>query len=673
MPRARFFALPIILVIGYWLSVIGSPVLAQGVSIAPAGFAETIALPSTDLRTIVANIINVALGFLGMIAVVLVLYGGLLWMTSAGNDEKITKAKKVLINAAVGLVIILAAYSIAQFVFRLLGVRGEAVPSAAPAAGPIRVGGGALGSGIIENHYPARGQSNVPRNTKIIVTFKDAVDPRSLANTTAVNTDGAPKYFNEVGGNRQPVAGLTLKNDALQIIKTADIEGSTRESDLDKYASPVAVTFTSDLRTWVLEPPLLGSATENISFNIYLCGSKSPKKNCGDGIKLLSGAPAFGGRFTDYEWTFETGTFLDLTPPTIISIVPMFDNKKDAPDGTVADRRDKPRNGLIQVIFSEPVLPTVVSGKTVTAPMPPASGSGGSYQGGALTDGTYGIMRVSADSAQTFVAGEWQIGNQYKTVEFTPADPCGRNACGQTVYCLPGLADIRVQARSATLKSPPDRFISAGSLDGIEDLASNALDGNKNNTPDGAGTSYYDLNSSTGASDSPQWSFWTLASVDLTAPSIEKTVPGVTRDSATGGVAFQQPVDSTFSKPMSMTTLNSRNVLLSGEVNLTKEPWDTWWIVGGVNVDADNDQEPEKTVSEITHGGFWELSDFDTSANQEVKDLYQNCYFPGKGAVCSPGADPPCSAVCGATPSEPYCCNGLECAAGDSECRVCGF
>ena len=349
----------------------------------------------------------------------------------------------------------------------------------------------------------------------------------------------------------------------------------------------------------------------------------------------------------------------------------MFDNgEDDTNSSTVVDRKDKPRNVLIQVNFSEPILPTVASGKTVTVPMPPALGSGGFYTGGMLASGAYDILRASASAGQSFVAGEWQIGNQYKTVEFTPADPCGRNACGQTVYCLPGSANIRAQAHSATLKSPPDHFISAGSLDGIEDLAGNALDGDKDNTPDGAGVgTYYDLNSSTGDGDSPQWSFWTLGSIDLTSPSIEKTVPEVqARD-----VNFSEPVDSTFSKPMSMTTLNSRNVSLSGQVSDTAEPWDTWWTVGGENVDADNDQEPERTVSEITHGGFWELSDFDTSANQEVKDLYQNCFFPGSGAVCSQGDDPPCSGVCGATADDPYCCNGQACAAGEDDCEACGF
>lgn len=671
MPYPRFFIVSIIAVASAWF-FFATPALAQGTPGIDVGFESTLALPATDIRLIVANVINVALSFLGIIAVILVLYGGFLWMTSAGNEDKLKTAKKILINAAIGLLIILTAYAIVQFVFRLLGVSGgEAVPSAASPSGPVRVGGGALGGGIIGSHYPARGQANVPRNSKIIITFKDAVDPRSLVNTSATDTGGAPKYFDEIGGNRKPVSGLTLKSDAIQIVKTADITDSIRETDSARLIGPVAVSFTSDLRTWVFSPPLLGSAAENVSYGVYLCGVKSPRGNCGSGIALLSGAPAFAGRFSDYEWSFETGTFLDLTPPTITSIVPVYDNAQDASGGAVADRKDKPRNTLVQINFSEPMLPTTASGKTETDPAPPAGGSNGSYQGGAPVSGAYAVMRVSSVAGR-ILAGEWRMGNEYRSVEFTPADRCGRNACGQDVFCLPGSATVTVQALSATLKTPLDRFVSAGTLDGLEDVAGNALDGDKDNQPDGSGD-FYTFNTSAGSGDSVRWSLWTAAAVDLTSPSIEKTVPGITPGGTTGAVNFDQPVESTFSKPMSLTTLNSRNVSVSGRVTDTGEPWDTWWTVGGENVDADNDQEPEKTVSEITHGGFWEDSNFDTSANQEVKDLYQNCYFPGKGAVCRPGAVPACSEVCSATSAEPYCCNGEECAAGDQECAVCGF
>jgi len=72
-------------------------------------------LGKEDLKNSVAGVINIALGLLGLIAVVLVVVGGFMWMTAAGNEEKIEKAKQLLFSALVGLVIIVAAWSIANF------------------------------------------------------------------------------------------------------------------------------------------------------------------------------------------------------------------------------------------------------------------------------------------------------------------------------------------------------------------------------------------------------------------------------------------------------------------------------------------------------------------------------------------------------------------------------
>lgn len=79
-------------------------------------FADTAGLGDSDLTTTIASIINTALGFLGVVAVVIILYGGFLWMTSGGNDDKVKQAKKLMISGVIGLVIIFSSFAIAQFV-----------------------------------------------------------------------------------------------------------------------------------------------------------------------------------------------------------------------------------------------------------------------------------------------------------------------------------------------------------------------------------------------------------------------------------------------------------------------------------------------------------------------------------------------------------------------------
>jgi len=77
-------------------------------------------LTTTDPRTVIGRIINVALGFLGVIAVGIVLLGGFKWMTAGGNEEKTEEAKKLLGAGVIGLVIILCSWAIATFVINQL-------------------------------------------------------------------------------------------------------------------------------------------------------------------------------------------------------------------------------------------------------------------------------------------------------------------------------------------------------------------------------------------------------------------------------------------------------------------------------------------------------------------------------------------------------------------------
>ncbi|MFA6098197.1 MAG: pilin [Patescibacteria group bacterium] len=66
---------------------------------------------------VVIRVIQWALGFLGLVAVIMVLWGGVTWMTSAGNEERVKKAKEVLKTAVIGLIIIMLSWAMVTFVF----------------------------------------------------------------------------------------------------------------------------------------------------------------------------------------------------------------------------------------------------------------------------------------------------------------------------------------------------------------------------------------------------------------------------------------------------------------------------------------------------------------------------------------------------------------------------
>ncbi|MBI4359638.1 MAG: hypothetical protein HY564_00905, partial [Candidatus Jacksonbacteria bacterium] len=76
---------------------------------------------ATDLRDQIRELINIALGFLGVIGVIVTLYGGFTWMTAFGDDEKVGKAKKTLVAGIIGIVIIGIAWTIVSYVLNLAG------------------------------------------------------------------------------------------------------------------------------------------------------------------------------------------------------------------------------------------------------------------------------------------------------------------------------------------------------------------------------------------------------------------------------------------------------------------------------------------------------------------------------------------------------------------------
>lgn len=78
------------------------------------------ALSATDPRVRIGQIIGIVLSFIGVIFLILIIYAGISWMTAAGNDQHVTKAKDLMINAVIGLVIIFAAYAITAYIGDLL-------------------------------------------------------------------------------------------------------------------------------------------------------------------------------------------------------------------------------------------------------------------------------------------------------------------------------------------------------------------------------------------------------------------------------------------------------------------------------------------------------------------------------------------------------------------------
>ncbi|MDD4900551.1 MAG: hypothetical protein PHS62_00355 [Patescibacteria group bacterium] len=278
-------------------------------------YVEATGLSNTDPRVIIANIIRIALGFLGIIAVSLIIYAGFIWMTSNGNEEKIEQAKNILKNAVIGLIIIFASFAIATFILNMLTNSTSGGANNPAGGGPSGGGISALGNGIIESHYPARGQKDVPRNTSIIVTFREAMQLDTLCDPVGTDNSTTPPTPKCNGG--------AIANNNVRIFKLAD-ELKCLGTAIGTCPTVSAKVYsTTNNKTFVFMPDTyLGSPAEYINYAVYL----------GNDILKADGKKAFGSFGNDYEWSFEVSNKIDLTPPQVESsgIFPAPDVSQDA-------------------------------------------------------------------------------------------------------------------------------------------------------------------------------------------------------------------------------------------------------------------------------------------------------------------------------------------------------
>ena len=78
--------------------------------------AQNLGLGNADPRDAAVTLIKVIMTFLGIIAIVVILWGGFTWLTAGGNEDKVAQARKIIIAGVIGLIVILSAWAITAFV-----------------------------------------------------------------------------------------------------------------------------------------------------------------------------------------------------------------------------------------------------------------------------------------------------------------------------------------------------------------------------------------------------------------------------------------------------------------------------------------------------------------------------------------------------------------------------
>lgn len=75
----------------------------------------------SDIPSLIGKVINAVLGIVGSLALVMFIYGGVIWMTASGNEQSVTKGKNILMWAALGLVVIFSSYALTRFIIQAIG------------------------------------------------------------------------------------------------------------------------------------------------------------------------------------------------------------------------------------------------------------------------------------------------------------------------------------------------------------------------------------------------------------------------------------------------------------------------------------------------------------------------------------------------------------------------
>ncbi|HBU27755.1 TPA: hypothetical protein DEB00_01405 [Candidatus Uhrbacteria bacterium] len=245
-------------------------------------------LGTQDPRIIIANVIRVILGFLGIVAVGIIMYGGFVLMTGSDREGVVAKAQSIIVNGVVGLVIILSAFAITQFV---------------------------------------------------LSTLLDATGANNSVNGSEFDSQGGPPGGVPFGSgftlkSVTPAGPVPIRNVVVQIALSSHVNPSTVNDNV--VVRPVGST-TPVPGTFVATGPVIRFTPE------ATCPTPNTSRHCFTAdtafeVVIASGLKSSNGSFVNCGFagcveTFVTGSLVDVTPPTITITYPSSgDSVSTSPD-----------------------------------------------------------------------------------------------------------------------------------------------------------------------------------------------------------------------------------------------------------------------------------------------------------------------------------------------------
>jgi hypothetical protein len=289
------------------------------------GYLADTNLPDEDIRVVVVNIIRIALGALGIIFLGFIIYAGVLWLTAAGNQPRIVKAKKIITNAVIGLVIIVLAFAITTFVFNILSGSQNPPGTISCQAGETVDCRRCVGEAWQPDYsLPGCSLPGSAFRIKDIATAHSGLDDAQevyLCSSTQAQLNNTIEQTTLAGNVRLTQAGAPIAGDVTASSRSVEFLPITPLQPLTSYVMrySTALTDASGLPLSACDP-----------FGCSLVGN-------------------------DFTWNFTTGTENDEQPPLVISSNPIFVlSDPGYPDQNVD------RDEVIKVRFSEAVRASTI-------------------------------------------------------------------------------------------------------------------------------------------------------------------------------------------------------------------------------------------------------------------------------------------------------------------------
>ncbi len=387
-------------------------------------FPVDVGLSTADLKQTVVSIIRWALGILGLVAVSFIIYGGFLWMTARGDEQRILKAKKVITSAVIGLIIVLLAWAIVTFVVKAItdatrGSTGGGGPSGPPGTltrdFEIRSITTACGNPPSPTNPSGTYRDDVFKCSGVNINFNNRVASNSVEPAVNAHTLTIEECQPPADPSDPPCQNLVAPQTDPAIMNQT-YEPSRRPTDTKaEWVAPQigsgegkSVTFYHSHQlfkpdTWYL-----------IKIPKSIHDSTSPThtiRRCRQSASSVTPLDGCVDKGTYFEWTFRVGVNNDSTPPTVTGTYPdsryLADSTPPAPE--YHPDRNVNRWATLTVDLSEAIDPASIdmgqanpADNTVvitefTAPPNSSDGTGGSLPGPPLPAANF-VVAPSADN-----------------------------------------------------------------------------------------------------------------------------------------------------------------------------------------------------------------------------------------------------------------------------------